>query len=483
MGSTASISVAVDQGITQSQSKVLSFAISESLSMSTKASSKKYMTSDNFDEVEPSPLFSNNTSKSTLSLQIPNPTISPTLQSTAKSILSNDPFLKEFGVTSIDEYDGSFDSRASANSYNSSYLKIQRPKFISKQSSTHNLNMEQIKDKLYPKSLKSVKSLRSLALLNHAKQENHYIPMQEMSHVGGSLVPRDDVNSNSVYILQNSTLNNVASNNHNSSNASNTSQQSNISSTAGMKQKMLTVKTAQKATGSNNNSSGNLSIPKNGSGNRLTTSGVNSNSNNSLTNAINVANNNGLVMNPKKKPNLRINIQDDHDWIQVSDDEGGDDHEDTETPWRRQMLAANMQQQSQYLQEQQQDSPQTDKLNANQPQLQLQLQLQNNNNSNLNYNKQGNHYQSYLFTQSGTIFVDGFKEGIRKDGIVSSNLPTILSPTHASSNSESEKAKERSNNNLLEEGHDSVIGNELQGSSNKAPITVPMKERLVILVR
>lgn len=79
------------------------------------------------------------------------------------------------------------------------------------------------------------------------------------------------------------------------------------------------------------------------------------------------------VPTPKKgiKPVLRINIQDDADWIQVSDDEGGEDDATVKTK-----------------------TPRALKLT-------------------LNTHAQ----QSYLFTQSGTIFVDGFKEGIGKDGI------------------------------------------------------------------
>ena len=84
---------------------------------------------------------------------------------------------------------------------------------------------------------------------------------------------------------------------------------------------------------------------------------------------VGVAGGNFPVAKKGLKPNLRINIQDDSDWIQVSDDEGGDDDVKAKTP--RKELSV------------------------------------------LPHHAQ----QSYLFTQSGTIFVDGFKEGIGKDGI------------------------------------------------------------------
>jgi len=83
------------------------------------------------------------------------------------------------------------------------------------------------------------------------------------------------------------------------------------------------------------------------------------------------------------RPNLKINIQDDEaDWIQVSDDEAGDDND----------------------------------ANSKQPRVSL---------SQLPAHAQ----QSYLFTQSGTIFVDGFVDGIGKGGIRSANNASQL-PLH-----------------------------------------------------
>jgi len=83
----------------------------------------------------------------------------------------------------------------------------------------------------------------------------------------------------------------------------------------------------------------------------------------------------------RKRPNLKINIQDDIDWIQVSDDEENDeDVGDLNSPRTAYKISKNQNQ------------------------------------------------QSYLFTQSGTIFIDGFQEGIGKGGIMrhgSSNLLKI----------------------------------------------------------
>ena len=83
----------------------------------------------------------------------------------------------------------------------------------------------------------------------------------------------------------------------------------------------------------------------------------------------------------RKRPNLKINIQDDIDWIQVSDDEENDE----------------------------------DVGDLNSPRTAYKISKTQN-------------QQSYLFTQSGTIFIDGFQEGIGKGGIMrhgSSNLLKI----------------------------------------------------------
>jgi len=106
-----------------------------------------------------------------------------------------------------------------------------------------------------------------------------------------------------------------------------------------------------------------------GSGNNLVVNGAGENSGAAAPSSSTAP----AAPTPKKgiKPVLRINIQDDADWIQVSDDEGGEDDATVKTK-----------------------TPRPHKLT-------------------LNTHAQ----QSYLFTQSGTIFVDGFKEGIGKDGI------------------------------------------------------------------
>ena len=81
---------------------------------------------------------------------------------------------------------------------------------------------------------------------------------------------------------------------------------------------------------------------------------------------------------PRIRPNLSIQLDadpvDDPDWIQVSDDEFGDEKEDGNDAVQRGTL-----------------------------------------------NKNAAMNQSYLFTQSGTIFIDGFNAGIGKKGIQGSN--------------------------------------------------------------
>ncbi len=109
----------------------------------------------------------------------------------------------------------------------------------------------------------------------------------------------------------------------------------------------------------------------------------------SLTNVEGTNNGNTLQSTKdegRKRPNLRINIQDDIDWIQVSDGEAGDDDDMGEI------------------------SPRTIPRQA------------------LNGHSLPN--QSYLFTQSGTIFIDGFKDGIGKGGILDdgADLRTVKIP-------------------------------------------------------
>ena len=108
-----------------------------------------------------------------------------------------------------------------------------------------------------------------------------------------------------------------------------------------------------------------------------------SNSNNALgadTNANTITCNN-VVVPERKRPNLKINIQDDVDWIQVSDDEENDED------------VGDL------------NSPRTNyKISKNQNQ------------------------QSYLFTQSGTIFIDGFQGGIGKGGIMSGSSNLLKLP-------------------------------------------------------
>ena len=84
------------------------------------------------------------------------------------------------------------------------------------------------------------------------------------------------------------------------------------------------------------------------------------------------------VNKPRIRPNLSIQLDadpvDDPDWIQVSDDEDGDEKDDNNDGVRRGTL-----------------------------------------------NKNAAMNQSYLFTQSGTIFIDGFNAGIGKRGIQGSS--------------------------------------------------------------
>eukprot|EP01035_Chromulina_nebulosa_P019614 gene19614-25521_t len=130
----------------------------------------------------------------------------------------------------------------------------------------------------------------------------------------------------------------------------------------------------------------------------------------------------------KRKPTLAIKIQDDHDWIQVSDDEDED------------VAAANRATTS----EKSPNSKDTRaSLSVNFPQ------------------------QSYLFTQSGTIFVDGFTEGIRRDGIVN-----ITSPVNFTSD---ESGLFDINSNQIE----SPVNDSLSSIAPK----IPVSERLVILCK
>lgn len=134
-------------------------------------------------------------------------------------------------------------------------------------------------------------------------------------------------------------------------------------------QSTVVFPSSKKGLGSNTNDS--FSSKEKGSNNSLKKS-----SKDSITN-IEGTNNGTVSLNTnegRKRPNLRINIQDDIDWIQVSDGEGGDDDDLGEISPR--------------------DIPR----------------------QTLNINGLPN--QSYLFTQSGTIFIDGFKDGIGKGGIV-----------------------------------------------------------------
>eukprot|EP00595_Chromulina_sp_UTEXLB2642_P003491 CAMPEP_0196763408 /NCGR_PEP_ID=MMETSP1095-20130614/4022_1 /TAXON_ID=96789 ORGANISM="Chromulina nebulosa, Strain UTEXLB2642" /NCGR_SAMPLE_ID=MMETSP1095 /ASSEMBLY_ACC=CAM_ASM_000446 /LENGTH=772 /DNA_ID=CAMNT_0042116525 /DNA_START=666 /DNA_END=2981 /DNA_ORIENTATION=- len=130
----------------------------------------------------------------------------------------------------------------------------------------------------------------------------------------------------------------------------------------------------------------------------------------------------------KRKPTLAIKIQDDHDWIQVSDDEDED------------IAAANRA----AVSEKSPNSKDTRaSLSVNFPQ------------------------QSYLFTQSGTIFVDGFTEGIRRDGIV--NITSPVNFTNV------ESGLFDINSNQI----DSPVNDSLSSIAPK----IPVSERLVILCK
>jgi serine/threonine protein kinase len=171
------------------------------------------------------------------------------------------------------------------------------------------------------------KSLRALALRQHSRQENIYMPQDSILFQVGP----------------------------NKSTKTTTSSGENLISSDG----------ESNSNNNNNNKSGKRTSPSN-SNNAL---GVDTNSNT-----------NTIVVPERKRPNLKINIQDDVDWIQVSDDEENDED------------VGDL------------NSPRTNyKISKNQNQ------------------------QSYLFTQSGTIFIDGFQGGIGKGGIRSgsSNLLKI----------------------------------------------------------
>ena len=180
------------------------------------------------------------------------------------------------------------------------------------------------------RSLKSMKSLKSMALKSYSRQENVYIPHESILSASASLYS---------------------------------------SKLQGSGSKSGPALATVGSTGSL--SSGNGSKPGSMAGSFRKTP---PSSNPNLVAEVPAAVAGAAVVVPivKKglKPNLRISIQDDADWIQVSDDEGGDDDATAKTKTPRKELSL-------------------------MPHAQ----------------------QSYLFTQSGTIFVDGFKEGIGKDGI------------------------------------------------------------------
>lgn len=202
----------------------------------------------------------------------------------------------------------------------------------------------------------STKSLRALALRQHSRQENTYIPQE-------SVFP----------VKKNGSFNTDKSGSSGS-----------LSSKGGEK-KLSSSSLLLKKLPSNSNSSSRGSMNSNVPSEMLSESN-NGNGGDSTTNltiaaikagalTLNLSTNDDQPQARKMRPNLKINIQDDIDWIQVSDDDDGGDLGELSPRNARQGIST--------------------KAHANAQ-------------------------QSYLFTQSGTIFIEGFKEGIGKEGIKSS---------------------------------------------------------------
>ena len=177
-----------------------------------------------------------------------------------------------------------------------------------------------MKDKLYPHSLHSVKSLRGLALLNHSKQENSYISLHDASSMNfSSLLSVNNINGHTNNLslanlpVQVSFTKNKASAN-NSSNNSNTNSNNNITVANNNSNNNIISGSninLQKQNGSFNNNLVNTNTI-----NTSTNTNTNTNTNTVNNISVNVANNDHVTVF-KKKLNLKINIQDDKDWIQV----------------------------------------------------------------------------------------------------------------------------------------------------------------------
>jgi len=187
----------------------------------------------------------------------------------------------------------------------------------------------------------STKSLRALALRQHSRQENTYIPQE-------NVFPMKRGSSGSL----------------NAEKSGSGSGGSLLSSTGGKdnnKVPSTSIGVLKKSvSNSSNKTSSNNSIPE---------SGV----------AVQLVLETPPEAGGRKRPNLKINIQDDIDWIQVSDDDGGEDGDVGELSPRNMRPG-------------------------------------------ISTKAHANAQQSYLFTQSGTIFIDGFNEGIGKEGIISSSV-------------------------------------------------------------
>ena len=208
-------------------------------------------------------------------------------------------------------------------------------------------------------SLRSTKSLRSMALKANSRHENSYItPLEVMNSsslfIGSKIKSRD-----SNKLTMTSSKNSLSSNSSNNSlNKKTPPSSTNVSFNAIV---IVDENATTSATGANR------------SGGKLV-----------------------AVAETRKmggRPNLKINIQDDADWIQVSDDEGGNGFGDDDNKNQNHQHSHQAQQQHAV------QRPPRDSLSQNRHHAQ----------------------QSYMFTQSGTIFVDGFNEGIGIKGIQVNN--------------------------------------------------------------
>jgi len=195
---------------------------------------------------------------------------------------------------------------------------------------------------------KSLKSLKSMALRSYSRQENLYIPHESILSVSGNLFSSNKLQG-SGNSFKGPALATVGSTGSVMSGGDGSKPSSNVGSF--------------RKTPPNSNQS--LVTQVSGGDVPLSAPPINSAATIPASAVPTVG-----VFAKNGKPNLRISIQDDADWIQVSDDEGCDDDATAKTKTPRKDLSI-------------------------MPHAQ----------------------QSYLFTQSGTIFVDGFKEGIGKDGI------------------------------------------------------------------